>query len=368
MKRLFAIAFMLFFLLPLGAQELTLSEIEDTWMSSDIPVVYTHQGKPNIGDFATAFCKKYRDNGLVGIWYDCLSGKRDNEDVAEFNLDTRNGYVDISLVSDATVAGQMCFWNLPDGRQRVGVKLFNYYELPRPILLFYDYYKETGSMTPELVVDHMPDFARCGFSLPQKGKDIQLFPEYEIDGEAWLRYDGLNGFRLDAPDNIELAYSAATGKPIVDVYLLGEGSWVNVRKGPTSNSEVVAKLSPEQIVTMILETPKNGWWHIQDDRVYPAEEEDDTDCLFLGGGSPCWIHNSVVGFSLTFFNGMGVPVYAQPSWRSEVIATIKPGEEEPFAHPLDVSSDGGWVKIVCGKVIGWIRAESICSNPLTTCA
>lgn len=293
MKRILAIASLLLFLLPLRAQDLTLNDIEETWLNADgaIPVTVTGN-KPGIGDFATAFSRKYRDNSLLDILYNCLTVKGyKNEDLDEFTLDARSGYMEINLVSDATVNAQMCYWNLPDGRQRVGVKLLNYYELPLPLLLFYDYDRTDGRMMPlhPAPVDRLPDFSRCNFQLPQKGKDIQLFPAYEVDGEAWLRYDGLNGFVFDGPDGIEMEYSMAPGKPIVDCYILSGGSAANVRRGPTVNSDVVARISPEESYTLILEKPTAGWWHILDDRIYPAESEDDTDVLFLGGGQPCWI-------------------------------------------------------------------------------
>lgn len=327
-----------------------------------------HSGRPGIGDFAAAFSGKYRDNMLVGKLYNYLTADYADEEVAGFELDPRSGYVSISLVSDATVQAEMCFWNLPDGRQRIGVRLYNYYELSRPLLLFYDYDAKDGRMMPlhPAPVGLLPDFARCDFHLPQRGKDIRLYPEYEVEGEAWLRYDGFNGFVFDGPDSIEMAYSMAPGKAIVDCYITSGGAWANVRRGPTVNSDVVARISPEESYTLILEKPTAGWWHILDDRIYPAESEDDTDVLFLGGGQPCWIHHSIVCIDFIFTDGKDVKLLAAPSYKADVTASIAPSNEKAV-HPLDVSSDGGWVKVVCGEASGWIRVENLCSNPLTTC-
>ncbi len=158
----------------------------------------------------------------------------------------------------------------------------------------------------------------------------------------------------------------APGKPIVDCYILSGGSAANVRRGPTVNSDVVARISPEESYTLILEKPTAGWWHILDDRIYPAESEDDTDVLFLGGGQPCWIHHSIVCIDFIFTDGKDVKLLAAPSYKADVTASIAPSNEKAV-HPLDVSSDGGWVKVVCGEASGWIRVENLCSNPLTTC-
>ncbi|MBR1538056.1 MAG: hypothetical protein IJ636_00965 [Bacteroidales bacterium] len=368
MKRILVIVLMLSVLVPLRAQDLKLTDIEETWLNAEGPIPVKVTGKkPGIGDFATAFSKKYRDNVLVGKLYNYLTADFVDEEVADFDLDSRSGFVSIHLVSDATVQAEMCYWNLPDGRQRIGVKLFNFYELPRPLLMFYDYDSKDGRMMPlhPTPVDCLPDFARCDFHLPKTGKDIRLYPEYEVEGEAWLRYDGLNGFVFDGPDSIEMEFSMAPGKAIVDCYITPGGSWANVRKGPSATSSVVARISPEGAYTLIVETPKAGWWHILDDRIYPAEAEDDADVLFLGGGQPCWIHHSVVCLDFVYSGG-DVKLYEEPSRKARVVATVSPGSEG-VVHPLDVNSDGGWVKISCGDLIGWVRVETLCSNPLTTC-
>ena len=158
-----------------------------------------------------------------------------------------------------------------------------------------------------------------------------------------------------------MADSMAPGQPIVYCFIVDE-SKTNIRQTP--GGAVIAQLSPEQIYSLIVTKPSNGWWQIEYSSV-SLEGDEEGEIQLAPRGTPCWIHYSVLCISTrNYGENAKLDLYAEPSWKAAVSGTLI---GETLVHPIDVSADGGWVKVRYEQLTGWVRVEDLCSNPLTTC-
>ena len=112
MKKLFiAVTALLFGILAVRAQELTIPQIREEWPKASLKVDQV-KGKIGISELAYAVAKAFPGNSLTDELKAQLdSPERDNEDVDEFILDRQNGYCSLDFVSDGTVNMEMCCWS-----------------------------------------------------------------------------------------------------------------------------------------------------------------------------------------------------------------------------------------------------------------
>ena len=346
MKKLIIAAALLFGALAAKAQELTIPQISEEWAKAAIEVPQV-KGKIGISEFAYAVAKAFPGNGLTDELKAQLdSPERDNEDVDEFILDRQNGYCSLNFVSDGTVNMEMCYWSRKDGRKLVAVKLFNVYEDKVPLMMLYNYNPETGYLEPELDIDIFAPYTVLSFSLPREGKDIDVFLK-EFPDIVSLRYDGDGGFEYDIPP-----------MPIVGCFLV-DTTPTNIRRAP--KGEVIMKLDPDECYMMTVCDPIDGWWRILGETVIGMDDE----IILTEDDTQAWIHYSVIGAGLRNYGGEKVALYESPSEDSKVVGSID--QQEAIVNPLDVNSDGSWVKVKWGKLTGWLGSDWVCGNSLTTC-
>ncbi len=139
-----------------------------------------------------------------------------------------------------------------------------------------------------------------------------------------------------------------------------DGPYTNVRNAPSG--KIVAKIDHKNSPTFVLDSPKDGWWHIVGNSYEIAEEG--TEVTLKGSKTGYWIHHSVVAIATRNYGGETLKLRKRPSGKSAVTWSFK---EETTLHPIEVS--GTWVKVrtADGKHTGWIEEEWLCDNPLTNC-
>ncbi len=135
-----------------------------------------------------------------------------------------------------------------------------------------------------------------------------------------------------------------------------DGEYTNIRNAP--KGDIIAKISTKHDVVVTLVEAKNGWFRIVGG--YDLEDDDDLDLP-----RQAWIHNSVIAFGTTNYDGSALQLRAKPQDNSSVTYTFR-GEQ--LVRPLSVN-EGGWVyvKMLTGNHKGWIRIEHLCGNPVTNC-
>ena len=341
---------------PAVAQEsFTIAELRTEWGNEAIGLQSRPQ-KPGIADFVLAFA--YGHQGMVLTDETIRQMTRENyvnEDVAEFTLDRRAGYMALRMVSDGTQEMEMCYWNLPAGTKRVAVMLQDVYDPdPDPFLRFYDYdadRNELVALNPP-PVDIQLDHTLCHFHLPRTGKDIRILCHYTED-PAWYRYAGAEGFRYDGPDYLE----PGPAEPALGCYLISGKSKMNLRYAP--GGEVAVQVPPDIYVLSVAE-PTDGWWRITGRMIWAVEGRN----FFLPSG-PYWISATLLGLGLRNYGGEPVDLRTEPRDDAPVAGTVT--EEAAEVTPLDVTKDFEWVKVRWGQVSGWVRSEMLCDNPVTNC-
>lgn len=354
-KTLFVAASLLLMQPALAQESFTIDELRTEWGNEAIGLQSRPQ-MPGIADFVLAFA--YGHQGMVLTDETIRQMTRENyvnEDVAEFTLDRRAGYMALRMVSDGTQEMEMCYWNLPDGTKRVAVMLQDVYDPdPDPFLRFYDYdadRNELVALNPP-PVDIQLDHTLCHFHLPRTGKDIEILCHYTED-PAWYRYAGTEGFRYDGPDYLE----PGPAEPALGCYLISGKSNMNLRYAP--GGEVAVQVPPDIYVLSVAD-PTDGWWRITGRMIWAVEGRN----FFLPSG-PYWISATLLGLGLRNYGGEPVDLRTEPRDDAPVAGTVT--EEAAEVTPLDVTKDFEWVKVRWGQVSGWVRSEMLCDNPVTNC-
>ena len=352
MKRLMIVAgLLLACLLPALAQTekpWTTHRIAERWSYENVPVPEI-KGKPGIGDFAIAFANKYPGHPLweAGKNYLTVDGY-EHEEVDEFVLDKAAGYLSIDFMSDATLAGEMCFWNVKNGKQRFAVKTVDRVNDSMPWLFIYEYDREQGALIPhsEEPIDFVYGYV-VNFVLPRQGKDIEVINEYGPD--EWIRFNDETGV---------FTYESSAPKAVVYCFI-SDKTATNVRNAP--GGTVIGQIPKPGTWSLTVYNQKNGWWQILNGIVFEDIEDDSIE--FEGDA---WVHNSVLGIGTRNYGGQTIPLYAAPGEDSAVVGKIT--ETDVTVRPLDVWEDGEWVKVKWNDVTGWIDTYWLCANTLTTCA
>ena len=328
-----------------NARPWTSFHIAERWSYESIPVPEI-KGKPGIVDFAVAFADKYSGNV---IWdevkrYLTVDGY-ENEEVDTFILDRPAGYLYINFVSNETVAGEMCFWNVQDGRQRFAVSVSDYAGDNMPRLYLYEYDREKGVLKPS---SGEPEGLWYGeitnFVLPRQGKDIEVVMEH--GPSDWIRFDKATGkFTFESSSPVSMA-----------CYVSDKGA-TNVRRTP--GGQIVGQIPSSGVYSLSVCNPKNGWWQILNGVVY-----EDMEGYTLEFEGEVWIHSSVLGVGTRNYGGETLILRTEPRADAPVAGTIT---EEVEVRPVDLSEDGSWAKVRWGQVTGWIEVNWLCANTLTNC-
>ena len=347
-------ATLLLLMLPAEAQEtITIKELREEWGNEAFDL-QTKPAKPGISDFGLAFAAAHRGNVLVDELYRQLTVKGYKNEDAEFILDPRAGYLSLQMVGDGTQTLEMCYWNLPDGRKRVGLLMFDVYDPdPLPFLRFYDYdaqYNELVAVNP-MPVDVQLDHSKCSFHLARTGKDIEIY-SYISDTVCKYVYEGVDGFSYEGPD--ELVPELATR--YLYCYITVDNATVNLRDAP--GGRVAFQLKPDIYMLAVVD-PVNGWWRVKEKYIDTMEEE-----TVIGDG-PFWISASLLGLSTRNYDGSPVNLLAEPRTGAAVSGVIT--DEAATVTPVDATEDFVWIKVKCNDASGWIRVSELCDNPVTTC-
>ncbi len=138
--------------------------------------------------------------------------------------------------------------------------------------------------------------------------------------------------------------------PSLDVYLDDpDKTATNIRQEP--NGKIITKLDEQSdYFTLRITEEKNGWF-----KVVKAIGVEGNNIAIPGGSG--WIHNTVIGISTR----RKVELLDAPE-DGIIVGTI---DQETGVQIKDKYKD--WVKIEHNGLSGWIQAEWLCGNPVTTC-
>lgn len=182
--------------------------------------------------------------------------------------------------------------------------------------------------------------------LPEKGKDIRV---REMKGEIGnYVYHTLkwNGMTFDFVREGNTAWSFYCTEAGVNIRTAPKGKIVYTTPNTGSYGVEIIKI-------------ENGWCLIDGNYLYEYEESSAVE--LNGSDSGYWVHNSCIGAT-----GIGkAPLRATPEENGKVLQTI---DEDTIIEPVEMR--GEWIKVRAreSKKEGWMKANEICSNPLTTCS
>ncbi len=335
----------------------TVADIRKVWADREISVA-VKGNQAGIVEFAKAFVQTYNTNITEVVLRQLQTPDRplQDDDVASFILDRANGYMECRFVSDGDVWMEMCFWKTPDNHRLVAVSMLNVYEDKQPLLMFYDFSFDTKTMSP---VNPAPIEGHLNMSnftahLPQKGKDIQLYPHEDGISPGTLHWNG-KGFTFGKAH-------AENGKDetCLSVFI-SDNTDTNIRNSP--NGKVVKQLSGNGDYMLCVFRSKNGWWQIKDNEI-EAYTDSFEGTITVEGTDKCWINYSVLGVSTRNYASQKLTLRATPS---ETATTVYSFSEGLTLRPLECRGEWVKVKTTDGKHSGWIQSEWLCGNPLTTC-
>ena len=157
--------------------------------------VYKSGAKPNISDLFLGFATSYQTS-ITMIAMELLNNPkyRDmDEDITDWVLDKKNGYLKLALVDFQPYWLEACYWNCDNGHQLFVVN----YNAPNQVLLPFDYdpAKEILTPVPE-IFKMLADKNNVIAELPRQGKNITLRPADDLQKTAGqLTWNG-KGFTL----------------------------------------------------------------------------------------------------------------------------------------------------------------------------
>ncbi|WP_430906628.1 hypothetical protein [Maribacter sp. 2-571] len=134
-----------------------------------------------------------------------------------------------------------------------------------------------------------------------------------------------------------------------EVFTEDNDDFSNIRADPQGT--IILKLNNKHSYGYMLNVidMKDGWMKIN-----TVTGVDGIDISNFEG----WIHNSIVGATVTH----DVRVYDKPNSKNMVGELI--GEQHTFKIKEAYCE---WIKIECKSLVGWVKSEQICGNPVTTC-
>lgn len=341
------------FAVPTRAQEntVTIEDISYEW-DDEIPLL-SQVAKPGIAEFALAFATAHKGHPLTDEIIKRMTVKGYANDESEFILDRKAGFLDLEFVSDGTVKAGMCYWNLPDGRKRVAVLLIDAYDpYPIPFLRFYDYDATSNKMkaVDPMPVDKEVDLSLCGIVLPRVGKDIEIY-SFREEAPAKYEYAGLEGFRYKGPESL-------VHGPALTCFTEGGDEEVLLMDAP--GGEALTGLPHDETYILNVINPKDGWWLVQSRLIWTIDSS-----YLIYETEPLWVKAEDLGLGTRNYGGETIELLAEPREGAKVTGKIT---EEACVIPLDATEDYEWIKVRWGKVTGWMRAEMLCSNPVSNCS
>ena len=210
MKKLLLIVIVLAVTINMAAQEYkSNSDVNSEWRNK--PVVVKNGGAtPNVVTLLRAFHqamptwvvgevlkqndkpgKGTRKSGSAMIWED------DSEGDYRILIDTKNGYADLSSMTDIDQMS-CCVWRKTNGHRIFAVSLYEQHDPVQHLLCWYDYDPQTQTMTAaKSPMDHYKKpFGRMdiGWSLPMQGTDFiirEYCPFPDVSLTQIYKWDGM---------------------------------------------------------------------------------------------------------------------------------------------------------------------------------
>ncbi|HEX8146722.1 MAG TPA: hypothetical protein VF591_06055 [Pyrinomonadaceae bacterium] len=133
---------------------------------------------------------------------------------------------------------------------------------------------------------------------------------------------------------------------------------LNVRSGPGSAHKVIGNLPDQQVeggIVVHITGARGDWFRIDEAFEVGGEEE---RVFFKGAG---WVYGPLLGADGV---GGGTAVYQEMSAKSRVVTRVQ-GDSGGLTLR---GCRGRWTYVEYKKVKGWAAPDTLCTNPLTTCA
>ena len=133
---------------------------------------------------------------------------------------------------------------------------------------------------------------------------------------------------------------------------------LNVRSGPGGTHKVVGNLPDQQVeggIVVHITGASGDWFRIDEGFEVGGEEE---RVFFKGVG---WVYGPLLGADGV---GGGTAIYREMSAKSRVVTRV-PGDSGGLRLR---GCRGRWTYVEYKKVKGWAAPDTLCTNPLTTCA
>ena len=319
--------------------------------------------------------------GGVGIeqFVTAILDTRPNEWSRDPVYDRKNGYFSYFEEGAGSVNYNVCYWNRKDGKKLVimSYRENDFGKRTNPQSSAWGYFSsynydeanpqsedaiqmETGfraylydEAKKQLVPLATPPFngfpnpqdANYFLELPQQGKNIMVYESVSYDQKIrhTLKWNGMT-------------FDFQRGEEVLADFFVTD-SKANIRTAP--NGIIAKTLSGDGEYSVDVYEMKNGWCRISP-KVYENTEGNDIELKGSETGE-YWIHKSCLGA-----NGRGgSKLRATPDMDGKVIMNL---DEDSLVEPQEIRDE--WIKVreVKSKKEGWVLAEELCSNPLTTCA
>lgn len=133
-----------------------------------------------------------------------------------------------------------------------------------------------------------------------------------------------------------------------------DDSGTNIRNRPGGKIVLTLNGSENAFFLTVCES-QNGWFKIKGN----IEGLDEEYKIPKGEG---WIHGTVISVDTRNYGKQELEILDSPI-KGNTVATIK---EESYGIRIKEIC-GSWVRIKYNGILGWIEADWLCGNPLTTC-